>query len=49
MLSGPIVQLLSTQRPLGFRVEFAYGTLVVTQQHFLKQPHELDYLVQTAS
>jgi hypothetical protein len=49
ILGGPITQLLATERPLGFRVEFAYGTLVLTQQHFLKVSDELDYHAQTAS
>ncbi len=49
VLAGPIVQLLALARPLGFRAEFRYGTLILTQQHFLKTPEELDLHAQTAS
>ena len=42
ILAGAIRDLLLAAPPLGFRIRFEYGVLFVTQQHFVKDPAELD-------
>jgi len=42
-------ELLAEGPPLGYRITFAYGVLIVTQQHFLKQDGELDAFAERAS
>ena len=50
VLAGPMRELLTAGGPpLGFRITFAYGVLVVTQQHFLRDDDELDMLAGRAS
>jgi hypothetical protein len=49
VIAGPLTELLAADPPLGYRITFAYGVLIVTQQHFLKQDDELDALAERAS
>jgi hypothetical protein len=49
VISGPLREELAGSPPLGFRITFAYGVLIVTQQHFLKQDVELDAFAERAS
>ena len=46
---GPVKELLSQRRPTGFAVMFRFGTLVVTQTHFVYEPEGLDELCGIAS
>jgi len=49
VLAGPVKELLSAEQPLGFQVTFWFGTLIVLQQHFLKEPPQLDALSEKCS
>ena len=42
IIAGPLKDLLWMAPPLGYRISFKYGVLIVTQQHFLKTAEELD-------
>ena len=49
LIVGPLKELLAADPPIGFRVTFAYGVLVVTRQHFLKEDEELDLFAERVS
>jgi hypothetical protein len=49
VIAGPLKDLLAADPPLGYRITFAYGVLIVTRQHFLKQDQELDSFAEGAS
>jgi hypothetical protein len=49
VIAGPLTELLAADPPLGYRIRFAYGVLIVTQQHFLKQDDELDAFAERTS
>jgi hypothetical protein len=49
IIGRPVNDLLERTPPRGFRIEFKFGTLVLTQRGFLEQPEELDQFAQTAS
>jgi hypothetical protein len=45
---GPLHELLAQRRPIGFSVQYRFGTLVVTQTHFAYEPGALDELCRVA-
>lgn len=49
IVRGPLIELLSQRRPLGFEVLYRFGTLTVTQTHFAYEPEALDELCEIAS
>jgi hypothetical protein len=49
VIAGPLTELLAADPPLGYRITFAYGVLIVTRQHFLKQDDELDAFAERTS
>ena len=49
LIAGPLKEVLEADPPLGYRITFAYGVLIVTRQHFLKQDEELDAFAERAS
>jgi hypothetical protein len=49
LIAGPIKEVLESDPPLGYRITFAYGVLIVTQQHFLERDEELDTFAEGAS
>jgi hypothetical protein len=49
LIDGPLRDILAADPPLGFRITFAYGMLIVTRQHFLKRDEELDMFAEDAS
>ncbi|HYI18308.1 MAG TPA: hypothetical protein VD836_06340 [Solirubrobacteraceae bacterium] len=48
LIAGPLSDVLAADPPVGFRITFAYGVLVVTRQHFLKEHDELDEFARRA-
>ena len=42
VIEGPLREDLAADPPLGYRITFAHGVLVVRRQHFLKTDEELD-------
>jgi hypothetical protein len=49
LIAGPLKEVLEADPPLGYRITFAYGVLIVTRQHFLKQDEELDAFAERTS
>jgi hypothetical protein len=49
LIAGPLKEVLEADPPLGYRITFAYGVLIVTRQHFLKQDEELDEFAERTS
>jgi hypothetical protein len=49
VIAGPLREVLAADPPIGYRITFAYGVLIVTRQHFLKQDDELDAFAEGAS
>jgi hypothetical protein len=48
LLRGPIRELLSVQRGLGFEIRIEYGQAIVSRQDFVRRDEDLDALVAAA-
>src|SRR5215208_3303034 len=49
LIAGPLKEVLEADPPLGYRITFAHGVLIVTRQHFLKEDEELDAFAERTS